>query len=96
MATKAVEIECPHCGSRLKAFRMPDGSGWDAQVQWACFNDDCPYYRDGWEWMDQQYAARASYRYRVTDPLAAKGSPLVVNSPSMLLDLIIEDPESAC
>lgn len=91
MAVPELDRKCPHCGCRLKPFRMPDGAGWDDKVQWACFNDDCPYYREGWEWMQQQYAARTSYRFRITGPDDTKGSPIPVNSERMLTDLIIDE-----
>ncbi len=86
-----VDLTCPHCGSKLKPFRMPTGAGWDQQVQWACFDNDCPYYREGWGWMREQYGAKTSYRYRVEDLDNPKGTPLVVNSENALFDLIVED-----
>ena len=87
------ELSCPHCGSKLRPFAVPDGGGWDERVQWACFNDDCSYYQEGWAWMWEQYRAKASYRYRVVDPETGNSSPLAVWSPTAIRNLILEDIE---
>ncbi|MBW1806769.1 MAG: hypothetical protein JRJ19_00380 [Deltaproteobacteria bacterium] len=81
---------CPHCGQQLQAFEMPEASGWDDRVQWACFNNDCSYYREGWDWMWNQYEVKVSYRYRVVDPDSGQASPLAVWSDSALLDCIVK------
>ena len=81
---------CPHCHQPLTRFELPENTGWEGEYQLACFNDDCPYYRRGWEHMEAQYAVRASYRYRV-DPTTGKASPLAVWSPTALKDRILED-----
>ena len=83
---------CPHCGTPLKAFRLPDDAGYDSNCHLACFNDDCPYYREGWTWMQEQYAAHASYRYRV-DPLTGTAIPIPVWSETALVDRIVESNE---
>ena len=83
--------ECPHCGKPLRRFTLPDNTGWHEPYQWACFNDDCPYYRDGWEWMWTQYRVRSSYRYRITDVESGRASPLAVWSPQALKDRILDD-----
>jgi hypothetical protein len=93
LADSGSKLTCPHCGVQLRPFRMPDGGGWDLEPQWACFNDDCPYYREGWDWMWEQYRAKASYRYRVADPATGRSSPLAVWSPTAIRDLILEDLE---
>ena len=87
---KAIII-CPHCNQRLQAFEMPEASGWDERVQWACFNNDCPYYREGWDWMWNQYEVKVSYRYRVVDPDSGHASPLAVWSDTALLDCIVKN-----
>jgi hypothetical protein len=73
---------------------MPSESGWDDPVQLACFNDDCSYYREGWEWMWQTYEVRASYRYRLVDAATGTASPLAVWSPTALRNLILDDAEA--
>ena len=83
-------LTCPHCGALLKRFSLPEAGGWDTDYQLACFNDDCPYYREGWDWMRENYEAKASYRYRV-DPATGCASPLAVWSPTALLDRILDD-----
>ncbi|MFH1132282.1 MAG: hypothetical protein V1754_13170 [Pseudomonadota bacterium] len=80
---------CPHCGGSLQAFEVPEAGGWDLPFQLACFNDECPYYRDGWNWMWEQYQVKASYRYRV-NPKTNTASPIAVWSKTALLDRIIE------
>jgi hypothetical protein len=81
---------CPHCGEALRRFRLPDNTGWEGEYQLACFNDDCPYYRRGWQHMDEHYAVKASYRYRV-DPTTGYASPLAVWSPAALTDHVLDD-----
>lgn len=90
MKSNVPEPICPHCNQPLVAFSLPDNTGWDQPCQWACFNDDCPYYREGWEWMQSNYEVRCSYRYRVTDPAGGAASPLPVWSPTALKDRILE------
>ena len=80
---------CPHCGSPLKKWLVPDGASWEEEFFYVCFNDDCPYYVQGWEVMWQQQATRASYRCRL-DPDSGKFVPLPVWSADALKDDIIE------
>jgi hypothetical protein len=88
------KLRCPHCGEALRPFEVPEQTNWGQEVQWACFNDDCPYYQDGWKWMWEQYSVKASYRYRVIDPETGKSSPLAVWSQTAVLDRIINDEET--
>lgn len=77
---------CPDCGAQLEPFELPDG--FDHDFDLACFNDECPYYVRGWTWMEEHYAVRASYRYRV-DPRTGFASPIGVWSQSALKDRIL-------
>ena len=54
---------CPHCNSRLKKWLVPVEASWSEEFFFACFNDDCSYYKRGWAWMKEQYNQNASYRY---------------------------------
>ncbi len=80
---------CPHCAQPLEPFSLPDAGGWDAPFHVACFNDDCPYFRRGWEWMENRYGVKASYRFRV-DPTSGLASPLAVWSSAALRDRILD------
>ena len=82
--------KCPHCGDHLKRFELPDNTGWDGDFQLACFNDECPYFVRGWQHMEEHYAVKASYRYRV-DPTTGTATPLGVWSATALLDRILDD-----
>jgi hypothetical protein len=81
--------QCPHCGQALQAFELPPNTGWQTDFQLACFNDECPYYVRGWEWMRERYAVNASYRYRV-DPGSGQASPLAVWSETALRDRVLD------
>jgi hypothetical protein len=72
----------------------PDGSSWSGEFQYVCFEDDCPYYLDGWTWMQNQYNVAASYRCRL-DPATGEQGPLPVWSPQALKNDIIFDAEEA-
>lgn len=83
---------CPHCGARLLKWMPPAESSWGANVQYACFNDECSYYKRGWDHMMEKYQVKASYRYRL-DPRTGKSGPLPVWSPGAIRDRIVEQNE---
>ncbi len=89
MTTTHQNPVCPHCGQPLTPFELPPNTGWQEDFHLACFNDECPYYRRGWERMTETYAVKASYRYRV-DPATGAASPLAVWSPDALKDRILD------
>ena len=94
MTARNCESKCPHCGTLLQAIEFPEAASW-GKHHYACFNDDCSYYREGWEWMWEQYSARASYRYRIVDPETGVDSPLPVWSKDALRNLIVDDAAAA-
>lgn len=58
---------CPHCDQEMSLWEVPpvnfsDGLGWGAPYLFMCFNDDCPFYKRGWESMRENYAHNCSYR----------------------------------
>ena len=79
---------CPHCGAVLQVFALPEAGGWDQKYHLACFNNDCPYYRNGWDWMMSQYNVKVSYRYRL-DTASGCASPIAVWSETALVDRIV-------
>ena len=81
---------CPHCGSRLKKWRVPEGTNWNEEFFLVCFNDDCSYYKNGWEWMKSQYNQRASYRYSLI-PATGGSTMIPVWSAQATRDMIVED-----
>ena len=84
-----IDLRCPHCGERLLAMAMPDGVQWEESHHFVCFNDECAYYKEGWEWMDERFGATASYRYRIIDAEKKTAKPLGVWSASAHRDRII-------
>ena len=83
---------CPHCGSSLKKWLVPNGASWDDEYFYACFNDDCPYYQTGWKWMMQEYSQRASYRYAL-NPNTGQSLMIPVWSDQATREMIVEDTE---
>jgi len=82
------EVKCPHCGAAMKRWRPPDAAKWLSDIDYVCFNDECPYYVRGWSWMMEKYNVRASYRHRY-DPASGKSGPLPVWSPTAHKDAIV-------
>ena len=80
---------CPHCGQAMKKWRVPINSTWSHSFFFVCFNDDCPYFINGWKYMWEQQAAKTSYRCRL-DPDTGKCMPLPVWSYDALKNDIIE------
>jgi hypothetical protein len=83
---------CPHCGSHLEKWRVPEDASWGEEFFFVCFNDDCSYYQEGWDWMKQQYNQRASYRHAV-NPTSGGTMPLPVWSDSATREMIVDDAE---
>ncbi len=83
---------CPHCQARLKKWLVPVDSSWNEEFFYVCFNDDCPYYKKGWEWMKEQYAQVASFRYML-NPATGTSSMIPVWSADATRQMIVEDTE---
>jgi hypothetical protein len=85
-----VEIPiCPHCRQPMKKWKVPVNSTWPHDFFYVCFNDDCPYFIQGWTYIWEEQQTRASYRCRL-DPDSGKCVPLPVWSPAALKEDIIE------
>ncbi len=82
--------KCPHCGAEMLRWFTPPESSWGIGYHYVCFNDECTYYKRGWEWMQSQYARKASYRHRY-DPFTGDAGPLPVWSPLALREGIIPE-----
>ncbi|MGE5048774.1 MAG: hypothetical protein ACM3PC_09415 [Deltaproteobacteria bacterium] len=91
--SQAAETACPHCGGKLERFGLPEAI-FDHAWDFACFNDDCPYYVRGWAWMEQEYGVKASYRHRV-DSRTGQSSPLAVYSPFAFRSSILPPEEQS-
>lgn len=89
---KASLTECPHCGTKLVRWENPPLGSWGEGFQLVCFNDECPYFVRGWDWMNERYAVKASYRFRC-DPATGETGPLPVWSKSALRESILADEE---
>lgn len=89
---KETPTTCSHCGSQLKKWLVPDGATWDDEYFLVCFNDDCPYYKQGWVWMEEQYGQHASYRFAIQPKT---GAPLMIPvwSSAATREMIVEEDE---
>jgi hypothetical protein len=58
-------LECPYCGEKLKKWIVPDNpfsQTWDNDFMYICFNDQCPYYVRGWDYLCSKGNRTMSYR----------------------------------
>lgn len=84
---------CPHCNQPMTRMTVPEMSKFDSPWIYVCFNDECGYYKRGWEWMESHFGSKTSYRHK-HDPFTGEQGPLPVWSDSALRDHIILDDES--
>jgi len=61
----AETLACPHCGERLRKWKVPDDPciDWPNEYLYLCFNDHCPFLVRGWRFLWEQGFPGASYRY---------------------------------
>lgn len=83
---------CPHCGARLKKWLVPEEASWTEELFLVCFNDECAYYKRGWEWMKEQYNQHVSFRFMI-NPNTGASSMIPVWSDSAMREMIVEDDE---
>ena len=89
---EAVQNVCPHCMKPIRRWANPQLVCWSGEYQYVCFNDECPYFQRGWDWMESHFHVKASYRHRV-DPVTGESGPLPVWSREALRDHIIIEEE---
>lgn len=83
---------CPHCGASMRRMQVPPLANFESPWIWVCFNDECGYFRRGWDWMWSHYRAHASYRHKI-DPFTGESGPLPVWSENALkANLLDEQP----
>jgi hypothetical protein len=71
----------------MSRWRNPELACWSGEFQYVCFNDECPYFIQGWEWMESHFQVKSSYRHRL-DPETGDNGPLPVWSKDALRSLI--------
>jgi hypothetical protein len=74
----------------MKKWRVPVESTWSSAFFFVCFNDECPYFLRGWDWMMESQNVKASYRHCV-DPQTGKSGPLPTWSYDAHKENIVED-----
>jgi SAM-dependent methyltransferase len=88
-------FRCPYCGDRLKKYEVPHSAyeidyWYEADHLYICFNDSCPYFERGWEWMWSQMRRNVSYRH-MYNPTTRKSGPIPVPTNYALRDGIVDD-----
>lgn len=88
-------MNCPRCGQKMNKCSITEtffevGRGWGGEIVYICFNDDCPYFVKGWEWMREKYMRTASYRLAY-NPATGREFPIPVVSYDSLKETIVEE-----
>ena len=58
---------CPYCGQEMKKWKVPLNSTWPHDFFYVCFNNNCPYFVQGWKHIQDHQQIKTSYRCRL-DP----------------------------
>ena len=85
-------LRCPHCGEKMLKWAVPDNPfevTWDNDFMYICFNDACPYYVRGWDFMYREGNRGSSYRL-LYNPEKDCCMPIPVPTPRALRESIIE------
>ena len=84
------EKRCPYCHATLRQWVPSTESSWGSLPHLVCFNDECSYYVNGWDWMQRRFQQNASYRFRF-NPVNNEVGPLPVWSADALKTGIIDE-----
>ena len=85
-------MKCPYCEEKLRKWAVPDNPftcTWDNDFMYICFNDECPYYVRGWDYMYREGNRGTSYRL-MYNPERDYCGPIPVPSPKALKEGIID------
>jgi len=85
-------LRCPHCGEKMLKWAVPDNPfevTWDNDFMYICFNDACPYYVRGWDFMYREGNRGSSYRL-MYNPEKDCCMPIPVPTPKALRESIID------
>jgi SAM-dependent methyltransferase len=83
---------CPHCGEKMLKWAVPDNPfkvTWDNEFMYICFNDECPYYVRGWDFMYRAGNRKSSYRL-MYNPEKDCCKPIPVPTPKALRESIMD------
>jgi hypothetical protein len=86
-------LRCPHCGEKMLKWAVPDNPfevTWDNDFMYICFNDECPYYVRGWDFMYREGNRGSSYRL-MYNPEKDCCMPIPVPTPRALKESIVEE-----
>ena len=85
-------LRCPYCTEKLKKWAVPNNPfayTWDNEFMYICFNDRCPYYVRGWDFMYKEGNTGVSYRL-MYNPETDCCMPIPVPTPRALKEGIID------
>ncbi len=87
---------CPHCNKKLTCCEAPqihvgDGLGWGSEVLFICLNDECSLFVKGFDYLEEKFGHRASYRYMEL-PGSKESNVMMVGNKNAFKGSII-DPE---
>jgi len=71
---------------------VPAEASWTEEFFYACFNDECPYYKKGWEHMMENFQQHTSYRFAIS-PDTGSSLMIPVWSDSAAREMIEEDTQ---
>jgi len=80
---------CPYCKEEMKKWKVPVASTWENEFFYVCFNENCPYFIEGWQYMWETQKTYASYRCKF-DPNSGKYMPLPAWSVNALKENIMD------
>jgi len=83
---------CKYCNSKLRKVALPEDNDWGVDFLMVCMNDECGYYKRGWDWMWNHYQVKSSYRFHYNSITGYEG-PLHVAKPEDYKNQIITQPD---
>ena len=93
------KVACPHCGQNLNkwstpSFNFADGLGWCTPFLYVCFNDECSFFKNSWEHMNETYGQEMGYRYML-HPDSGESSSVPVGGKNVMKGDIIDEIREA-